>query len=686
MLSNYRCYEVATAILATLSAKRSEDRNHSFVTMNKRSGSKRVATPCSEDNKALNPPKEPYRLRIDLLWLLPALVLGFLVYANTLNGEFVYDDEQQIVRNTLIQNHSQFWRAMTSDVWGVFDAGGQAASNYWRPSFVLWMILNFRCFGLATFGWHLANILLHLAVVALAFAVLRRLAVSRPVAGAIALIFAVHPVHSESVAWISGAPDLILGAALLGSLWFVLLLEEKQTMLRWALAIALYLVALGAKEIAVFFPLIVVAVAYRCDREKVRTGIGILPIAWPFAAVAVVYFITRQLILGTAARFPDGAASLGEAVLTAPAVFTFYLRQVIVPFWIGPSYPLRAVTPENIGATNFIIPLVVTIVAAWFMVRLAKLSWAARVGLALFLAPLLPAMNITVFGPEHLVHDRYLYVPVLGFLILVLPAFALLQRIGGGRVVRSSLLIFIIAIIVSVPLAAQTIRYNRAWTSNLALWEWGVRSDPHSAINYQQYGVYLQQTKRLDDAVAAFNRSIEIAPMASTYVTRGNALIEQQKFAAAERDLREVTSKKGAQLSAYTLYRAYRNLATALARQGKLSEAADAVMEARRRLPHYSAALTGKLAPILSEGGRKNEALSELNAVRAQARTESLPESRMIFYDLGMLNAELGHPQEARDAFREFLLVTQGMLTPPIKQARSESEAALRKLGREDPR
>ena len=99
-------------------------------------------------------------------------------------------------------------------------------------------------------------------------------------------------------------------------------------------------------------------------------------------------------------------------------------------------------------------------------------------------------------------------------------------------------------------------------------------------------------------------------------------------------------------------------------------------------MPHYSAALTDKLAPILYKGGRKNEALSELNAVRAQARTESLPESRMIFYDLGMLNAELGHPQDARDAFREFLFLTQGMLTPDIEQARSESEIALRNLGR----
>ena len=190
----------------------------------------------------------------------------------------------------------------------------------------------------------------------------------------------------------------------------------------------------------------------------------------------------------------------------------------------------------------------------------------------------------------------------------------------------------------------------------------------------------------MEEAVAALNRSIAIRPMASTYVARGNALIQQKKFAEAERDLREAISKKWPYLGAYIVYRAYRNLAESLVQQNKLEEAADVLMEARGRLPHFTAALTEKLAPVLYKGGRQNEALKELNAVRAQARTENLPESRMIFYALGLLNAELGHPREARDAFLEFLAVTQGMRIPVIQQARSKSEIALRDLGRQEPR
>ena len=653
-----------------------------------------IAAPMGKTSKAKKPTNQIRRgspsleagasrnLQRDLLWLLPALLLGFLIYLNSLQGEFVYDDQLQISRNTFIQDSSQVWHALTSDVWS-FQGGDQTTSNYWRPSFVLWLILNFRCFGFTLLGWHLGNVLLHLVVNTLGFVLLRRLAVSAPVAGGVALIFAVHPVHCESVAWLSGAPDLILASALLGSLYFVHLLNEKQTFLRWMFAIALYLVALGAKEVALLFPLIVAVLRYQEERAsgksaKLWRNIG--AITWPFVAAALIYFFIRQSILGATQRLPQGGASLTEAFLTAPSVFAFYLRQMLFPIWIGPSYPLRAVTLNNLSIPNFIIPVVVTTLTCGWLILMARWSRIAAIGFALFLVPLIPVMNIAAFGPEQLVHDRYLYLPLLGFLILLAAAVIQgVERFGIG-IRRPWLFLFVLAMILSVPLAAQTVRYNHAWTSNLALWEWGVESDPTSAYAHQQHAVYLQEAKRLDEAVAALNHSIEIKPIASTYVVRAAIWIEQQKFAEAERDLRAVVSQKN--VSGYTLYRAYRDLAVCLSNQGKTNEASEAIKEARMRLPQYTAALTGKLGSILWKAGQKNEAVTELNAVRERARTESLPESRLLLYGLGLLEVDLGHKDEAREAFQEFLTVSNGMLTPGIKQARSEAEANLRNLAR----
>jgi tetratricopeptide (TPR) repeat protein len=652
--------------------------------MDKKSKSKKAPAQRSGGSKAVRPAQEKRGLRNELLWLLPALAAGLVVYLNTLHGQFVYDDQWQIVRNTLIQDSSQFWHALTSDVWAVL-GGEQATSNYWRPSFVFWMILNFRCFGLATFGWHLSSVLLHLGVVALAFALLRRLDVSRPVAGAIALLFAVHPVHSESIAWISGATDLILCLALLGSIWFVVLLGERMTPLRWILALGLYLVALGAKEIAIVYPLIVVAVLWRRERDPEDEGVSwarALSIAWPFAVAGIAYFIARQSILGTV-QLSKSEVSFGETILTAPAVFAFYLRQIIFPYGIGPSYPLRVVTAANMGMANLIIPLVVTIGVGWWMLRMAGRSKLARFGLALLAVPLLPTLNIAAFHPEQLVHDRYLYVPLLGFLILTIPVLAkLLQRLTDEGMNRGPVFVFIFAAVVSVPLAAQTIRYNSAWTSNLALWEWGVRSDPTSAFNYQQYGVQLHEAKRLEEAISAFNRAIQILPSPVAYLARGTTFIDQKKFEEAERDLHQLTSVELEKVTPYTMYQAYEGLAVSYVKQRKLTEAAAVLVEARDRLPQYTAAFTVRLAVVLYQGGQKEEAFNQLNAARTNGRNDALPESRLIFYRLGLLNAELGHTQEARDAYNEFLSLTKDILSPDIQLARSKTEDALKELGR----
>ena len=623
-------------------------------------------------------------LRLELLVLLPALLLAALLYVNTLQGQFVYDDKPQIARNTLIQDESNLWRALFSDVWAFKRGDAAAVSNYWRPTFVLWLIINFQLFGLDTFGWHLLNILLHVGVVALAFFLLRRLKVPLWVAGTITMLFAAHPVHTESVAWISGSPDLILSLALLGSMWFVHSLSEKQTKLRWALAVGFYLIALGAKEIAVFYPLIVLMMLWRPQREYGEVGLPwskSLKIALQFAGAAILYVIIRQSILGQIAQWPEGGADAKSAILSAPMVFTFYLRQIVFPYLIGPSYTIRAVTFANIGLTNFGIPLVISLLAGGGMLWLAYRNKLARIGLALFVLPLIPAMNIGAFDPEQIVHDRYLYLPLLGFLILTVPVVAmLLERAKVSDANRRPWLLFAVAIALCVPLSVQTFRYNRAWLSNEALWQWALKTDPTGSINYVQYGAELIKQKRFAEAVGSYERALQMRPQNLGHLGRGVSLTELKRFDEADRDLRAIISQPTERVPSFTMYQAYEALAVNYQQQGKLNEAANTLDEARNRLPQYRAALTEKLAIILYQGGKKQDAYAQLESVRTQAKQETLPESRFVFYRIGLLAKELGRNGEARAAFQEYLALTTSMQDPEFKQTRAEAEEALRRL------
>ncbi len=623
-------------------------------------------------------------LRLEFLVLLPALLLASLLYVNSLNGQFVYDDKPQIARNTLIQDQSNLWRAMFSDVWAFKRGDAGAVSNYWRPSFVLWLIINFQLFGLDTIGWHLLNILLHVGVVALAFFLLRQMKVDLWVAGAIAALFAAHPAHAESVAWISGSPDLILSVALLGSIWFVNSLAEKQTKWRWAFALGLFAIALGAKEIAVFYPIIVVMMLWRPTSDPAQGGFSLSKsaiFALPFAIAAIVYVVARQSILGQIAQWPEGGADLMSSILSIPMVFSFYLRQIVFPYWIGPSYPIRAVTASNIGLSNFFIPLVVTLLSIVMMGLLTRRSNLARIGAALFVLPLIPAMTIGAFDPEQIVHDRYLYLPLLGFLILVIPVVAtLLDRIKLSDSTRRPWPIFALALLLCVPLSIQTFRYNRAWLSNGSLWQWALKIDPNASLNHIQYASDLYNQKRYEEAAASYARSLEIRPQNLGYLGRATSLIELKRYDEADRDLRQIVSQPTDRVPSFTMYQAYEALGVNYERQQKLNEAANTLAEGRNRLPQYRAALTEKLAIILYEGGQKQEAYAQLDSVRAQARTETLPESRFVFYRLGLLAAELGRNSDARLAFQEFLAQTTSMKDEEFLNTRADAENALRRL------
>lgn len=619
-------------------------------------------------------------------YLIPVVVLAVAVFANTLDGQFVYDDTRQIVRNTLIQDGSQFWRAIFSDVWA-FKGGNAAVSNYWRPSFVVWLIANFQAFGVEDArGWHLTNLLLHAAGAAMAFVVARRFDFSAPVACAVAVLFAVHPVHTESVAWVSGSPDLILAVALLGSLWFAASLAERSTPSRWVWALSLYAVALGAKEVAILFPVVVVAAVWagpRAADTRDEKGIPLnraLRLAAPFAGLAVVYFFARLAILGSVSKSYTGGAGLVETILSAPEVFAFYLRQLVFPYWIGPSYPLRAVTASTIGLTNFVIPTVVSVAALAGVLWAARRSRRNRVAAALFLLLLAPAMNIGAFHPEQLVHDRYLYMPLFGFLLLAfsLGVEALETRVGGERAARIAL---VASAILGVPLFVATVSYNHAWMSDLALWERGVVSDPTSSFNFLQYASALDGANRVDEARAAIDRSIEIQATPAAYMGRGRIEVKQRQFDAAERDLRLVVgSARESDLDAYTLYQTYESLAICYEQQQQFDKAVSALGEGRTALPIYAAAMTEKIAVVYYQAGRKNEALAELEAYRAAARVEPLPESKAVIFRIGLLYAELQKNADAKAAFQEYLTLTESFGDSLTRALRPQAINAIRSL------
>lgn len=613
-------------------------------------------------------------MRNKILAISALIVVNFILFSNSLTGEFVYDDTRQIVRNPLIQDPSLYGKALVSDVWAFKGDGTYTASNYWRPTFTAYHILNFRLFGLDPFGWHFLNLALHAVVCLLIFLLLLKWEASPGAAFSIALLFAVHPVHVESVAWISGSPDILFAASALASFWFAdKWARSKRNFLSLIVALIFYGLALGSKEVALLcFPIYFLIFSRRrelnngfADENDVKldtdlqgeTQISNSKAAATFAFLAGLYFVFRWMILGRISESADSAAGLLSAVISAPSIFVFYLKQIVFPLTVGTNYALRPI--ETVTLMNFGLPLLIAVAAIALMIFFMRRGgFIEKIGFALFILPLIPAFNISAFVPEQIVHDRYLYLPVMGFLMIIVPCFAKALRSKAEK--RSGLILIAISVILSVPLAFQTFASNRVWKNDLTLWEHNIAIDPSSSSSYMLYGSALSEAGKHAEALEAYNRSLDNRQTALGLMGRARANIFLGNNEEAVWDLKTVVEMDNKDLDAYTLYQTYEALSLALSQEKKNRDAAEVLREARKRLPIYMAALTEKLAIVLYQQNRKDEALKELETAKSQARRELLPESKNVFMRSGMLYAELGQNQKAREDLQEFLRLTQG--------------------------
>ncbi len=614
----------------------------------------------------------------NLVFIVIIAVVAFAAFANTLNGEFVYDDKRQISRNPLIKDSTLYSKALTSDVWAFKGDGTIAASNYWRPTFTAFSIISYRLFGSDTFGWHLLNILLHVGVCLLVFLLLRRWGLSDFSAFAITLVFAVHPIHTESVAWIAGSPDLLFSLFLLASLWFAQNYYDKQNRFDIILALVFYALALGAKEVALLcLPIYWLIYSNKADETKDRKekSFNFMQIA-PFILIGVVYFFARLGVIGQLSMPAEDAATFGNAILTAPSIFVFYLKQILFPITLGPNYSLRAI--ESFSVMSFLIPFITSIVAIFLLGLLAKRSFIQKLGLAFFILPILPAFNITAFTPEQIVHDRYLYLPLLGFLMIIFPYLKeLFEKINKDNAVKITLGF---AIVISILLFVKTFTYNKVWLDDLSLWTHSVTVDSNSAFNYSQLGSALSEKGKIEESIKAYNKSLDIKTTSLAYMGRARGFLAKKKYEDAIWDLKTVAEMPADKLNAYTLYQTYESLAVAHSQNKQLEKAEDVLLEARKRLPIYYAALTGKLAVVLYQKNQKQKALEELEKTQNQARVELLPESKTVLFRLGALYFEAKQNQKAGAALQEYLRLTNTMQDKLTQANRKQALAILKKL------
>jgi hypothetical protein len=610
-------------------------------------------------------------------------LLAAVAYVNGVSGAFVWDDNAQIVDNRLIQDPAKLGEAVTSDVWAFSGERDEAWTPYWRPAFVVWMIANFQAFGLDPPGWHVTTILLHLGVIVLGAGVLRRLDADPGVTAATLCLFAVHPVHVESVTWIAGATDPLLGVFFLGS--YLAWLAHRASPRTWRLAVSLVLFA-GAtlsKEISVVFPALVFVTEWTLSgagtpvRRRAANGVRA---AWPYLAVVVVFLLARSVVLDAAGSPSSTVPHLTTSLLSAPAVLLFYLRQLFWPVGLGPIYPFQAVTTDTLGWSTFGLPLAVVVGVGVVAFMLARRRPLYAIAASLFALTIAPMLNIGAFAPERLVHDRFLYLASFGGLVLGVGAIYEGLRSAAGLSRRTTrAVVCIAAAILSGVFCVATVRYNRAWLSELSLWQHAIAINPVSPYALSNLGYHYREAGRTQEAKAVLERAIDIDPRATqARLDLGLIAMAEGRFPDAERRFLRVLEIDHANETALE------RLGLVYLSQGRLPEAIGAFDEARRRIPWVHVRNTINIAALLRELGRLAPAIAELEAIEDELDRETDPDLLRGFWELGELYLATGRTEDARRAFRRFLSKTEGARGPMVDDLRGRTQARLAAMGKGD--
>lgn len=577
------------------------------------------------------------------LAVLVLLLLALVPYFNALTGAFVYDDRQQILDNPYVHSFQYTGKIFGSTVWTF--QGAQGVTNYYRPLMTLAYLLCYQLYGPIPFGFHLLNLILHAAVVLLVFAVTRRLFGDLLPALMAAALFALHPIHTESVAWVAGITDLELSLFFLLTFLLYMRLGDraKASSLAQTGILLAYALALLSKEQALVLPFLAAAYEhfYRPERggTPLRTKLSRYA---PLFLLAAAYLGFRVFALGGFAPSVSRPDLIWSSTLfSALALIGQYLWKLIWPLQLSAFYVFHA--SQSLGEAPVIAGLIAAIACIALFVWLWRRHRTASFGLLWMAATIAPVLNAR-WMPAGVFAERYLYLPSVGFCWIIAWAVGEIRSAGSGAGSAGRLSILRQAVPIAVGLLAvlygvHTVHRNRDWRSDEVLYTRTLEQQPDAQIIRTNLGALYFDRGDLASAEREWTTSLgPMRPYASTLTNLGLLRSRQQRYDEAIEYFQRAISERPKYMSPH------KNLAKTYADMGRDQDAEREYRVAIDLAPLSSAA-RNDFAKYLLEHGRPVEA-QEQYTISAQVDPNS--EAQV---NLGNFLASSGDVERARTAY-----------------------------------
>ena len=592
------------------------------------------------------------------------LVLATLtVYWQAGSYEFVNIDD-----DTYVTENHQVHRGLTREnfIWA-FTATDTAN---WHPLTWLSHMLDYQLYGLNPAGHHLTNVLLHSASTVVLFLVLLGMTGSRRRSAFVAALFALHPLHVESVAWVAERKDVLSTLFWMLTLWAYLAYTQRPGVRRYLLILLLFALGLMAKPMLVTLPSVLLLLDYwPLKRIELGQSADGLPAASQPSTIAeksgvqafrLILEKTPLFVLAAVSSVVTFIVQKSGGAVAALAVYPIKIRvaNALVSYV---SYMIKMIWPQNLAIfyphPGHSLPMWQAVAAGLLLllisiavIRAGRRQPYLAVGWFWYLGTLVPVIGLVQVGAQAMA-DRYTYIPLIGLFIMVVWGVPeLLARYHFQRTVLATL-----AIILLVTFTLVSKRQVRHWQNSLTLFQHAAEVTDDNYVAHDSLGNALAQQGMLDQAIIHYRESLRIKPnLVNTHNNLGVALLQQGEINRAMEQYYQALRLKPD--SAET----HNNLGVALFTVGELDQAIHHYLRAIKLDPSFGKA-HNNLGNALARKGKLDEAISHYS--RALELKLNYPEAHN---NLGVALAQQGKMDEAIVQFDQAL-----QLKPDYAQARA---------------
>jgi tetratricopeptide (TPR) repeat protein len=597
--------------------------------------------------------KRPPWMTSVLLFALFLITLA--VYYPSLGGGFLniddmhYIDENEYIRDLSLKG---IYKVFTSII----------VVNYF-PLQILSYAIDYHLWGLNPFGYRLGNLIFHLGNAFLVFFFLRRLLAGRTwLSFAGSLIFSLHPVNVESVAWVSERKNVLsVFFLLLSFLAYFRYLEGKKKGLAYGFSLGLYLLSILAKVSSVIFPLLLIlydmCFTTRSRKEWIKDKIPFFLMSAFFSGLAVYIYHLQKIIPEYHGGHPI------NNFLTMANVVVEYISSLFVPLYLNFYYDTRLV--QSIGELQFLLSL-----SFLLLVMVLAIGWYRKerplfFSLLWFFIPLLPVLNIVPIAI--LRADRYLYLPSVGFAYFLTWG---IPRVLGNTGRKGSWAALGVLFLIAGVFGWISEKQAGYWESPFHLWSRVMKYIPDEARAYRALGNDARDRGKLELAILYYQGALQCSPkdesimnnLGDVYLMKGQmekargffeeALKQNPKYPDALVNMGIIYSKMGQDSLAIEAFEkakkdkknratAANNLGVIYQKQGNLPEAIAAFREAAQTDPGFVLA-HNNLAVALRRDGKLEEAIAQLHrALPVQ------PRNFQTQFNLGRFYLEKKEPHRA---------------------------------------